>query len=144
MIRRTILLRAGPDRAFVLFTEHASTWWPPGRRHTGDEASSVLLEPGGRFWERARDGREVELGRVLAWEPGRRLELDFYPGTDAARPTRVVVRFEPADGGTQVIVEHRPTAASEAVWDERAPAYERSWALVLDALAAADAGFDDR
>jgi hypothetical protein len=137
VIRRRVLLRCAPERAFTLFTQEASAWWPPSRRHTGDPESAIRLVPDGRFWEEARDGRAVELGRVVAWEPPARLVLDFYPGTDAEHPTAVEVRFEPVDGGTQVVVEHRPTAASDALWDGRAPAFERSWEAVLEALAGA-------
>ncbi len=135
MIDRSVVLPCGQAAAFNLFTERASDWWPPSRRHTGDPDSAVLLTPGGRFWERARDGREVELGRVLEWEAPARLVLDFFPGTDADHPTRVVISFEPADDGTVVRVRHGPTPASEgALWLERSPAFERSWATVLASL----------
>ena len=145
MIRKEVLLPCPPARAFALFTQRASEWWPPGRRHTGDEHSAVLLEPAGRFWERARDGSEIELGRVRTWDAPARLVLDFYPGTDAEHPTHVVITFAAAPGGTRVVVEHRPTGASEALWNARAPAYARSWESVLAALRAASArGLIDR
>jgi uncharacterized protein YndB with AHSA1/START domain len=135
VIERSVVLPCGQVAAFALFTERASDWWPPGRRHTGDDESAVLLTPGGRFWERARDGREVELGRVLEWESPARLVLDFFPGTDADHPTRVVITFEPAADGTVVRVQHRPTPASDgALWLERSPAFARSWSTVLEAL----------
>jgi hypothetical protein len=135
VIDRSVVLPCGQAAAFSLFTERASDWWPPSRRHTGDSESAVLLTAGGRFWERATDGREVELGRVLEWEAPARLVLDFFPGTDPAHPTRVVVTFEPVDDGTLVRVQHGPTPVSEgALWLERSPAFERSWAAVLAAL----------
>jgi uncharacterized protein YndB with AHSA1/START domain len=135
VIDRSVLLPCGQAAAFGLFTERASEWWPPSRRHTGDAESAVLLSPGGRFWERARDGHEVELGRVLEWEAPARLVLDFYPGTDADHPTRAVISFEPVDDGTLVRVQHGPTPASAgALWLERSPAFERSWATVLESL----------
>jgi hypothetical protein len=137
VIRKSAVLRCDRDRAFALFTERASEWWPPSRRHTGDRESDVVLEPAGRFFERARDGREVELGRVLAWEAPARLALDFYPGTGAEHPTHVVISFTAVDGGTLVVVEHRPTPASEALWDAGAPAFARSWDAVLAGLRAA-------
>jgi hypothetical protein len=95
----------------------------------------------GRFWERAADGREVELGRVIVWEPARRLILDFYPGTDEQHPTEVVVRFASENGGTRIVVEHSPKPESADLWATGAPRFERSWELVLAALqeAAGDA-----
>ena len=135
MIERSVVLPCGQAAAFSLFTERASEWWPPERRHTNDAESAVLLSSDGRFWERARDGREVELGRILEWEAPARLVLDFFPGTDADHPTRVAISFEPVQDGTVVRVQHGPTPASEGpLWRERSPAFDRSWATVLASL----------
>ncbi|HVY44685.1 MAG TPA: SRPBCC domain-containing protein, partial [Minicystis sp.] len=120
-----------------LFTERASAWWPPDRRHTKDPESEIAMLASGRFYERARDGHEVELGRVREHSPPDLLVLDFYVGTDAAHPTEVVVRFTPEGDRTRVSIEHRPTAASEGLWSTRAPRYDRSWEAVLAALARA-------
>jgi hypothetical protein len=135
MIHKSVLLACPPASAFALFTEQASEWWPEARRHTGDPRSLIRLSAGGRFWERAADGREVELGRVRVWEPPRRLVLDFYPGTDAAHPTEVVVTFAAEGAGTRVTVDHGPTPASAERWRQGAPRFERSWNEVLEALA---------
>jgi uncharacterized protein YndB with AHSA1/START domain len=136
MIEKSIVLPCSVERAFALFTEEISQWWPPGRRHTGDPESTMLLLASGRFFERARDGREVELGRVREWEPPSRLLLDFYPGTDADHPTEVEVRFAPEDAApaTRVTILHRPTPASEALFGASAPRYVASWDVVLPAL----------
>ena len=134
MIEKTILLRCDVPRAFELFTQRLGEWWPPERRHTGDASSEIAMLPTGRFYERAHDGREVELGRVRTWEAPHRLVLDWYPGTDAAHPTRVEVRFVPEDGGTRVQLTHGPLPESEALFPQRAPRYVASWDLVLPAL----------
>ena len=137
MIDKSVVLPCGPARAFSLFTEQISAWWPADRRHTPDPRSELFLSASGRFWERARDGHEVELGRVRVWNPPHGLVLDFYVGTDAAHPTEVEVRFIPEGEGTRVAVTHRPTALSKDMWERRAPRFERSWDVVLAALAAA-------
>jgi uncharacterized protein YndB with AHSA1/START domain len=134
MIEKTVLLACPPERAFVLFTEHASSWWPEDRRHTPDPRSAIRMVPEGRFWESARDGREVELGKVRVWEPPHRLVLDFFVGTDALHPTEVTVTFAGEADRTRVVVRHGPGPESEALFRQRAPAYERSWALLLDGL----------
>jgi Activator of Hsp90 ATPase homolog 1-like protein len=136
VIAKRVQLACDPLRAFEIFTEQASIWWPPARRHTGDADSAIAMLATGRFWERARDGHEVELGRVLEWRPGEQLVLDFYPGSDADHPTRVVVLFEARDGGTLVTVEHAPLPASEAIWSQRAAKFAQSWDILLPALAA--------
>jgi uncharacterized protein YndB with AHSA1/START domain len=135
MIRKSILLSCPPREAFHIFTARISEWWPETHRLTKDPESHVFLEPGGRFAERARDGREMDLGRVLIWEPPNRLTLDFYMGTSAAQPTAVEVTFTPENGGTRVEIEHRSRPESEDLWHLRAPVFQRSWEAVLSALA---------
>ena len=137
MMIKSVLLPLGPADAFKLFTSEISSWWPTDRRHTNDPESAIFIDPGGRFFERARDGREVELGRVLAWEERNRIELDFYIATGPAQPTAVEIVFVEEVGGTRVTVTHAPKAESESLWDERAPRYARSWEAVLAALVAA-------
>ena len=96
---------------------------------------SVVLDlPAGRFFERACDGREVDLGRVREWTPPERIVLDFYVGTDADHPTEVIVSFRPEGPGTRVTVEHRPRPVSEEMWSTRAPQFEKSWDALLAAL----------
>ena len=86
----------------------------------------IRMEPSGRFYERAGDGTEVELGVVRLFEPGRRLRLDWYPGTGRANPTEVEVTFETVDGGTRVTVHHGPGAAGPAMFEANAVAYAAS------------------
>jgi uncharacterized protein YndB with AHSA1/START domain len=145
-VEKTVLLTCTVERAFSLFTDRASQWWPPERRHTGDPESTISILAAGRFFERARDGREVELGRVRVFEPPSRLVLDFYPGTDAEHPTEVEVLFAAEGGGavTRVTVLHRATAASESLFESRAPRYVASWDLLLGSLAALANGVADR
>ncbi len=139
-IHKSVLLACGQERAFALFTEHASLWWPEGRRHTGDAKSEIRLSASGRFWERAGDGREVELGRIVEWNAGERLRIEFYVGTDAAHPTELIVGFAAEGAGTRVTIDHRPLEVSRAMWTQRAPAFERSWSLVCPAFEAYAAG----
>jgi hypothetical protein len=134
MIEKSVVLACARERAFALFTERATEWWPELLRHTDDARSQITLLRSGRFWERAADGREVELGRVTAWEPPTRLALDFYPGTGELHPTEVVVRFSAEGDHTRVVVQHRPKVVSVDVWAAGAPRFERSWELVLEAL----------
>jgi hypothetical protein len=134
MIEKSAYLACPPARAFALFTERASEWWPEAVRHTSDPRSEIRMLADGRFWERASDGHEVELGRVIVWEPARLLVLDFYPGTDAQHPTEVVVRFAGENGGTRVVVRHGPKPESADLWVAGAPGFERAWKLVIPAL----------
>lgn len=134
MITKSVLLPIGQAAAFKLFTEQISDWWPAERRHTNDQASSLHLHADGRFFERASDGREVELGRVVEWLAPERIVLDFYIATGPAHPTRAEVRFVPEGNGTRVTVSHGPLPVSKDLWTDRAPRYQRSWEAVLTAL----------
>jgi uncharacterized protein YndB with AHSA1/START domain len=135
MIRKSVLLRCPPEEAFAIFTARISEWWPKTHRLTKDPESELFVAATGRFWERARDGREIELGRVLIWDPPHRLGMDFYMGTGPAQPTALEVTFRAEDDGTRVTVNHRPVPGGEDLWQKLAPTYQRSWDAVLAALA---------
>jgi uncharacterized protein YndB with AHSA1/START domain len=94
------------------------------------------MEASGRLFERANDGTEVELGVVRHFETSSRVLLDWYPGTSPENPTQVEVTFEAVDGGTRVTVRHGPGSAGPATFERNVPAYDRSWAAVLAAVAA--------
>lgn len=138
MIHKSVVLACCPERAFVLFTEQAGLWWPGDRRHTRDPASEIRMAASGRFFERGSDGAEVELGVVRRFEPPHLVLLDWYPGTSRATPTRVTITFEAAGEGTRVTVHHAVGGAGAELFERTAAAYDRSWDLVLTALAALD------
>jgi uncharacterized protein YndB with AHSA1/START domain len=139
VIRKSAHLECTPAKAFALVTERASEWWPGAVRHTGDPRSQIRMLASGRFWERADSGLEVELGRVLVWEPARRLVLDFYPGTDDEHPTEVVITFTAESDGTRIDIEHSPKPESADLWAMGATRFERAWILVLASLRGASA-----
>ena len=109
--RVTAFVRAPPDRVFEAFTLETDVWWRRGPRHrTSPKRGTLRFEDAGgrRLVEAFDDGEVFEIGRVLAWEPGARIVLEwrlsnFAPG----ERTEVEVCFAPAEGGTQVTVEHR-------------------------------------
>jgi hypothetical protein len=139
MIVKSVVLPLSPRAAFELFTGKIGEWWPADRRHTQDPASEIFLLKTGRFYERARDGREVELGHVRSWDLPNRILLDFFIATSPEKPTEVEIAFAAQEGGTRVTITHRPKPASEELWTERAPRYERSWDAMLAALSLAAA-----
>jgi len=110
---RSVSVKAPPDRAFALFTGDIGRWWPRGMTIGEQPHADVVIEkqPGGRWFERADDGTETQWGKVLAWEPPRRLLLAWQVGTgwkyDPASETEVEVTFAPEGTGTLVTLEHR-------------------------------------
>jgi len=134
MIINSVVLDMDEPSAFAFVTSRISDWWPAERRHTGDSKSRIHLLASGRFYERANDGREVELGKVTLWDEPHLILLDFYIATGPDHPTEVEVRFETEGERTRVTVIHRPKPESAHLWDERAPRYATSWTIVLGAL----------
>jgi uncharacterized protein YndB with AHSA1/START domain len=137
MIHKSVWLGCTPERAFALFTGEISDWWPADRRHIRNGDSEIFLLSGGRFYERGEDGKEVELGKVRAWEPPDRLVLDYYVGTDAHHPTELEIRFAPDGEGTRITVDHRTLPGCEELWSRREAILDRSWDSALAALASA-------
>lgn len=134
MINQSVLLSLAPADAFDFFTQEISRWWPSDRRHLNDANSQLFLLADGRFYERASNGTELDLGRVRLWDAPRRIVLDFYMGTDATHPTEVEIRFDAEGTGTCVSVNHRPRESSIDLWDKRAAVFARSWESILSAL----------
>jgi uncharacterized protein YndB with AHSA1/START domain len=114
-VRQCAVVAAPPERAFAVFTEGMSSWWPLQTHTIGAApAAATVIEPraGGRWYERGDDGSECDWGRVLAWEPPHRVVLSWEISADwQADPglhTEVEVRFEPdGAGSTRVELEHR-------------------------------------
>ncbi len=134
MIVNSVLLDMGVPRAFAFVTGRISDWWPAERRHTGDPSSRIFLLASGRFYERASDGREVDLGKVTLWNEPHAILLDFYIATGPDHPTEVEIRFEAQGEQTRVTVMHRRKPESAHLWDERSLRYATSWTIVLGAL----------
>jgi uncharacterized protein YndB with AHSA1/START domain len=112
-VRKSILVKAPPERAFEVFTAGIGRWWPRSHHIGKAELQDAIIEPraGGRWYERGADGRECDWGRVLAWEPPQRLVLAWQISADWQYDpnlvTEVEVRFTPEGEGTRVDLEHR-------------------------------------
>jgi len=105
-------VKAAPARAFAVFVEDIGAWWrPSGLFQTTPRAPGVLaFEPGqgGRLTETLAGGKVFEIGRIVAWEPPRRLAFSWRQASfppDLA--TEVEVLFEAVGEETRVSVSHR-------------------------------------
>jgi uncharacterized protein YndB with AHSA1/START domain len=139
-VRLGITVNASPETAFRVFTEGMGDWWPLDVHSIGVEEDgsgapeTVIVEglEGGRVYERMSDGSEADWGRVLAWEPPRRLVLEWKPNRSASPPTELEVTFEPTGSGTEVTLEHRGWERLGARAEEARAGYTRGWPSVLD------------
>jgi uncharacterized protein YndB with AHSA1/START domain len=112
-VRKSVHVAVSPEQAFDVFANGIGRWWPKSHHICKAELDLVVLEPnaGGRWYELAVDGSQCEVGKVLEWDPPRRLLLawqlrhDFTYDPDLI--TEVEVTFAPDGDGTRVNLEHR-------------------------------------
>jgi DNA-binding transcriptional ArsR family regulator/uncharacterized protein YndB with AHSA1/START domain len=114
VVSQSVEVPADPGAAFELYTAGINRWWRRDSWYWNDRerARGLRIEPfvGGRFvevWDEA-SGEGFEIGRVRAWEPGRRVtyswrQADWPPGEEM----EIEVTFAPAAGGTLVTVNVR-------------------------------------
>ncbi len=142
-VRKEVVVAASAERAFRVFTAGMDRWWPREHHVGASPMARAVVEPrpGGRWYSVCVDGSECDVGRVLAWEPPRRLLLAWQLAAgwqyDASFVTEVEVNFV-AEGPkqTRVTLEHRNLERyGEAVHDLRksidAPG---GWAMSLAAF----------
>ena len=127
-VRRVIA--ASPARLFEAWTTPAllRVWWGP--RDVRCIAAEVDLRVGGsyRLGNQLPDGRVVWItGTFERIEPPHRLIYSWQIGDEPT--SRVTVRFDPAERGTEVTVLHE-RIASNAVRDE----HDAGWNGCLDGL----------
>jgi uncharacterized protein YndB with AHSA1/START domain len=128
VVRRTI--RAPVDRVFAAWTqpEQIRQWWGP--RPVTCPHAEVDLRVGGRY----RIGNLLPDGAVV-WISGEFEEiaedrLVYTWSMDPGAPfQRVTVRFEPRNGGTEVIIVHE-RIVSEAAYES----HLEGWQGCLDGL----------
>ena len=130
-IRREVIVATTPDRAFAQFTEQIGSWWP--LQTLSVHRGSVAFE-GDRLVERTADAEAV-WAEVTEWEPPSRLALDWHPGGERERATRVRVEFSAHDDGTLVTLTHDGWERL-ADPDVAAEEYGHGWIGVLDLFAA--------
>jgi uncharacterized protein YndB with AHSA1/START domain len=131
----------GVEEAFGVFTNEIASWWPVTDHSVeADRVEAVVLEGrvGGRLYERWRDGRESDWGRVLAWEPPSRLVLSWSPNPERSATTEVEVRFTALEADhTRVELEHRGWERLGDLAAEIRGNYREGWPGVLDSFATA-------
>jgi uncharacterized protein YndB with AHSA1/START domain len=146
-VRKTVSVKAAPERAFEIFTARMTTWWIRSYTINRSPIREIILEPrvGGRWFERGEDGSECQWGRVLAWEPPSRLLLTWQITAswayDPDLKTEVEARFVPEGAGTRVEIEHRLEGYGDAA-AEMFKVFDGpgAWQGLLDAFAAQVSG----
>ncbi len=113
-LQKQVIVEAPADRAFRIFTEKFDQWWPRGHHIGKADMKTAVMETraNGRWYEVGVDGSECDWGRVLVWDPPRRVVLAWQLNGkweyDPLLVTEVEVTFTPLGAGsTRVELEHR-------------------------------------
>jgi uncharacterized protein YndB with AHSA1/START domain len=133
-IRLTTRIPKTLEGAFDLFARNMTAWWPLDR-FSFDPARSCEVHldpfPGGRFYERYRDGDEHQIGQVLRWEPPARVTFTWRHH-DWVAPTEVDVVFIAEDAiVTRIELEHRAWERLGAIGARLRDEYSQGWVTII-------------
>jgi uncharacterized protein YndB with AHSA1/START domain len=115
-IRRSIRVKATPQRAFTVFTTEMDSWWPRTHHIGNSPMQQVVVEgrAGGRIYTVQQDGIDCPWAQVVHWEPPHRFVFAWQVGPDwryvedVSQCSEVEVTFTPGDDGTTLVeLEHR-------------------------------------
>lgn len=136
-IRRQVLVEAGPELAFDVFTAEIGSWWPVGTGFSVYGEGSGVAFRNGRLVDTGAGDGEAVWGAVLDWDPPRGFRTSWHPGREPDTASEVEVSFWPVDDErTIVTVDHRG-------WERRADPlaardeYRQGWPRVVSAYGAA-------
>jgi len=115
-VRRTIRVKATPDRAFRVFAEQMGSWWPKTHHIGKSPMVDIVVEgrPGGAIYTLQEDGTHCPWASVQVWDPPHRFVFwwqvthtwGYQPLVEQC--SEVEILFTPADDGTTLVeLEHR-------------------------------------
>ena len=139
-LRLTYQLRCPADHAFEVWTTRIGAWWPKGHSVSRDPGTVVVLETrlGGRIFERAIDGAEIDWGVVTQWSPPHRLGYTWHIGRTGEDATAVDLTFvDLGDGRTRLDIVHSGwdrLGAEGAAWRN---ANTNGWSSLIPSFVAA-------
>lgn len=147
-VKKQIVVETSQQRAFRTFTDGIDRWWPREHHHGASPLERMVVEPraGGRWYSICKDGSEVDIGKVVAWDPPARLVLTWQITAqwqyDPGFVTEIEVGFV-AEGPrrTRVELEHKQLERYGAQSETLRKMFEsdEAWLASLRAFAGATA-----
>jgi uncharacterized protein YndB with AHSA1/START domain len=145
-VQAGIVVDAPIERAFEVFTDGLGSWFPAEYNLLAVDIARRVFEPrvGGDVYDIGVDGTECHWGRVLVYEPPRRVVFswDIDPRwqieSDPERTSEVEVRFtSESPERTRVELEHRNLERHGDGWESTRDALtgEGGWAWCLQRFA---------
>ncbi|HUO81225.1 MAG TPA: SRPBCC domain-containing protein [Gammaproteobacteria bacterium] len=133
-IHSTVVVPAPPEAAFRRFTDDIASWWPLASHSVGQEQSQTCVfeaRPGGRIYERLRDGSTALWGTVSRCDPPHRLAFSWHPGRAPETAQTVTVSFSREGTGTRLELVHGGWERFGTGADAMHANYARGWDFVL-------------
>ncbi len=74
-VRKQVTVKASAEHAFRVFTDGVNAWWPKQHHIGASPLKRMVIEPktNGRWYSICEDDTQCDSGKVLAWDPPRRL-----------------------------------------------------------------------
>jgi uncharacterized protein YndB with AHSA1/START domain len=135
---RSITVDAPVEKAFRVFTEDISTWWPFERHSIGeDKVVGAVIEAraGGRVYEVWADGTTCSWAEVTRFESPTAFALAWKVNPEAPAATEITVTFTPQGESTEVTLEHKGWERLGDGADDARESYSSGWSAVLDRYA---------
>jgi hypothetical protein len=136
-IRKEFTVDAPQSVAFDTFTQEMDLWWPRTHHIGKTPMIELVLEPGvnGRWYSRHEDGSEVNIGRVLEWDPYAKLILAWQVNGSFAYDKNLLTEVEvdfitESPEKTRVILEHRDL---DRLGEGKAiESMDQGWGMIMD------------
>ncbi len=136
VIQKAMTVARPIEATFRTFMDIGS-WWPRTHSYDRARAKDIFLEGrvGGRFYERYTDGEELEIGKVMTYDPPRRVVFTWQ-GPDFEAPTQVEVTFHVQGEGTRVELIHSGWERIGTKAKHGPDDFNKGWDPVLEAYVA--------
>ncbi len=136
VIQKSVTVARPVEAAFRTFMNIGS-WWPRTHSYDRARAKDIFLEGrvGGRFYERYSEGGELEIGKVVRYDPPRRVVFTWQ-GPDFEQPTEVEVTFHAQGELTRIELIHSGLDRIGAKAKHGADDFSKGWDPVLAAFVA--------
>jgi uncharacterized protein YndB with AHSA1/START domain len=132
-VQISVVVNVLPERAWEAFTTEMTDWWPVEHHSISDpQPEQVVVEPrpGGEIYEVKGDERH-HWAWIRAWEPPRRIAVEWKVDAEAAAATDWEAVFEPEGDTTRLTLTHTGWERLGAEAAQSRKGYDEGWALVL-------------
>jgi uncharacterized protein YndB with AHSA1/START domain len=133
-VRKSVVVPGSIDAAFTRFTAGMGTWWPLRSHSLGQkDAATCIFEEreGGKIYELWRDGRRIEWGEVLSWNPPHSVTFTWHPGQARDVAQQVELRFTTVGKDTRLDLVHSGWERLGKTARKTRSGYHLGWNYVL-------------